>query len=163
MRRSLCTPLLFPILIFIKAPLLKSSWSSPINRILIYDCVELTNKKCPYKSNILATSGMYPLNEIAIYLNNSRPYDDLLTTVRHRKLKWYGHVTRSSGLTKTILQGTVPGGRKIGRQKKRWEDNIKEWTGLQLSDTLRKAESREEWRELVAKTPVVPWQSMTMG
>ena len=25
---------------------------------------------------------------------------------------------------------------------------------MELSDTLRKAESREEWRELVAKTPV---------
>ena len=41
--------------------------------------------------------------------------------------------------------------------------NIKEWTGLELSDTLRKAESREEWMELVANTPVVPIQSMTMG
>ena len=38
-----------------------------------------------------------------------------------------------------------------GRQMKRWECNIKEWTGLELSDTLRKAESRGEWRELVAK------------
>ena len=79
------------------------------------------------------------------------PYDDLLTTVRHWKLKWYGHVTRSSGLAKTILQGTVPGGRKRGRQKKRWEDNIKEWTGLHLSNTLRKAESREEWRGFVCQ------------
>ena len=37
----------------------------------------------------------------------------------------------SSGLAKTILQGTVKGKRKRGRQKKRWEDNIKggqEWT-----------------------------------
>ena len=34
------------------------------------------------------------------------PYDDLLTTVRHRKLKWYRHLTSSSGLSKTILQGT---------------------------------------------------------
>ena len=67
-------------------------------------------------------------------------------------------MTRSSGLAKTILQGTVRGGRKRGRQKKRWED-IKEWTGLELSDTLRKAESREEWRELVAKTPVAPLRS----
>ena len=91
------------------------------------------------------------------------PYDDLLTTVRYRKLKWYRHVTRSSGLTKTILQVTVPGGRKRGRQKKRWEDKIKEWTGLQLSDTLRKAESLEVWRELVAKTPVALLRSMTMG
>ena len=52
----------------------------------------------------------------------------------------------------TILQGAVPGGRKRVRQKKRWEDSIKEWTGLELSDTLRKAESHEEWRELVAVT-----------
>ena len=39
------------------------------------------------------------------------PYEDLLTAVKRRKLKWYGHVTRSSGLAKTILQGTVQGGR----------------------------------------------------
>ena len=29
------------------------------------------------------------------------PYEDLLTSVKKRKLKWYGHVTRSSGLAKT--------------------------------------------------------------
>ena len=39
------------------------------------------------------------------------PYEDVLTSVKRRKLKWYGHVTRSSGLVKTILQGTVQGGR----------------------------------------------------
>ena len=38
------------------------------------------------------------------------PYDDLLTTVNKRKLKWYGHVSRSSGLAKSILQGTIRGG-----------------------------------------------------
>ena len=43
------------------------------------------------------------------------PYEDLLTSVKRRKLKWYGHVTRSSGLAKTILQGTVQGGRRRGR------------------------------------------------
>ena len=47
------------------------------------------------------------------------PYEDLLTSVKRRKLKWYGHVTRSSGLAKTILQGTVQGGRRRGRQGKR--------------------------------------------
>ena len=30
----------------------------------------------------------------------------------------------------TILQSTVLGGRKPGRQKLRWEVNVKEWTGL---------------------------------
>ena len=37
------------------------------------------------------------------------PHDDLLTIVKRRKLQWYGHVFRSSGLAKTILQGTVKG------------------------------------------------------
>jgi len=52
--------------------------------------------------------------------------EDLLTTVKRRKLKWYGHVTRSTGLSKTILQGTVPGGRKPGRQRMAWKDNIED-------------------------------------
>ena len=37
------------------------------------------------------------------------PHEDLLTIVKRRKLQWYGHVSRSSGLAKTILQGTVKG------------------------------------------------------
>ena len=70
-----------------------------------------------------------------------------------------GHVTRSSGLAKTILQGTVQGGRRRGRQRTRWEDNIKEWTGLEWNIILRKAENREEWRKLVVKSTVVPQRS----
>ena len=30
-------------------------------------------------------------------------YDELLTLVKKRKLRWFGHVSRSSGLAKTIL------------------------------------------------------------
>ena len=58
------------------------------------------------------------------------PHKDLLTVVKRCKLQWYGYVSRSSGLAKTILQGTVKGGRRQGRQRNRWEDNIREWTGL---------------------------------
>ena len=57
------------------------------------------------------------------------PHEDL-TIVKRRKLQWYGHVSRSSGLAKTILQGTAKLGRRQSRQKKRCEDNIREWTGL---------------------------------
>ena len=53
------------------------------------------------------------------------PHEDLLTIVKRRKLQWCGHVSRSSGLAKTILKGTVKGGRRQGGQRKRWEDNIK--------------------------------------
>ena len=83
------------------------------------------------------------------------PHEDLLTIVKIRKLQWYGHVSRSSGLAKTILQGTVKGGRRQGGQRKRWEDNIKEWTGLQFGKSRRAVENREKWRKLVAKLSVV--------
>ena len=84
------------------------------------------------------------------------PHEDLLTVVKRRKLQWYGHVSRSSGLAKTILQGTVKGGRRQGRQRKRWEDNIREWTGLEFAKSQRAVEIREKWRKLVAKSSVVP-------
>ena len=70
-------------------------------------------------------------------------HDDLLTMLKKRKLRWYGHTSRSSGMAKTFLQGTVKGARRRGRQKKRWEDNIKEWTGMGFGDSLRAAEDRE--------------------
>ena len=90
------------------------------------------------------------------------PYEDLLTSVKRRKLQRYRHVTRASGLAKTILQGTVQGVRRRGRQRKRWEDNVKEWTGLEWNIILRKAENREKWRKLVVKSAVVPQRSVRL-
>ena len=72
------------------------------------------------------------------------------------KLQWYGHVSRSSGLSKTILQGTVKRGRRQGRQRKRWEDNIRDWTGLEFAKSQRAMENRDKWKKLVAKSSVVP-------
>ena len=40
------------------------------------------------------------------------PHEDLVTIVKRHKLQWYGHVSRSSGLVKIILQGSVKGGRR---------------------------------------------------
>ena len=68
-------------------------------------------------------------------------YDELWTLVKKRNLRWFGHVSMSSGLAKTI-QGTVKGKRKRGRQKKRWEDNIKEWRGIDFVSSTRAAENR---------------------
>ena len=86
------------------------------------------------------------------------PHEDLLAIVERRKLQWYGHVSRSLGLAKTILQGTVKGGRK-GGQRKRREDNIRKWTGLEFGNSQKAVENREKWRKLVAKSSVVPQRS----
>ena len=83
------------------------------------------------------------------------PHEDLLTIVKRRKLLCYGHVFRSSSLAKTILQGTVKRGRGQGRQRKRWEDNIRKWTGLEIAKSQRAVENRGKWTKLVAKSSVV--------
>ena len=79
-------------------------------------------------------------------LQATEPHEDLLTIEKRRKLQWYGHVSRSSGLAKTILQGTVKWGRRQGKQRKRWEDNIREWiswTGLEFAMSQRAVENWE--------------------
>ena len=83
-----------------------------------------------------------------------RHYEDLLTTVKKRKLRWYGHVTRSEGLAKTILQGTVQGKRRRGRQKKKWADNILEWTGKSFAVTQAIAHNRTRWSQLVHRSSI---------
>ena len=91
-------------------------------------------------------------------------YGELLTLVKKRKLRWFGHVSRSLGLAKTILQGKVKGKRKRGRQKKRWADNIREWTGMDFASSARAAENRTRWKGIVANLSVVPRRhSKVMG
>ena len=80
--------------------------------------------------------------------------------MKRRKLQWYGHVSRSSGLAKTILQGTVKGERRQGRQRKRWEDSIRKWTGLKFAKSQRAVENREKKEEtgceVICGAPTTP-------
>ena len=76
-------------------------------------------------------------------------HQELLEIVKTRKLKWFGHTTRGGGLAKTCLQGTVRGGRGRGRPRKKWSDNISEWTCLSYAEATRAAERREGWRGIV--------------
>ena len=73
----------------------------------------------------------------------TRPHADLLTLVTRRKVQWYGHVSHLACLAKTVLQGTVKWGRRQGRQGKRWEDNIRAWSGLEFAKSQRAVENRE--------------------
>ena len=91
-----------------------------------------------------------------------RPHEDFLTTVKRCKLQRYGHVFCSSGQAETILQGTVKGGRRQDKQRKRWEDNIRECTGLEFAKSQRAVENRKKWRKLVAKSSVVPQRPLRL-
>ena len=76
-------------------------------------------------------------------------HEDLLTIVKRRKLQGYGHVSRPSGLAKTVSRHSERG--KKTRQRRRWEDNLREWTGLKFGKSRRAVDNREKWRKLAAK------------
>ena len=51
-----------------------------------------------------------------------------------------------------ILQGTVKGGRRQGRQRKGWEDIIREWTSLEFAKSQRAVENREKMEKTGCKS-----------
>ena len=56
----------------------------------------------------------------------------------------------------------MKGARTQGRLRKRWEDDIRELTGLEFGKSQRAVENREKRRKLVAKSCVVPQQPLQL-
>ena len=123
---------------------------SLVTSILLYACeswtltaelqrrIQATEMRCYRKIHHISYKEHVTDEEVRAKIQQAtRPHEDLLTIVKRRKLQWYSHVSRSSGLAETIWQGTVKGGRRQGRQRKRWEDNIREWTGLEFGKSQR--------------------------
>ena len=79
--------------------------------------IQATEMRCYRKIQCISYKDHVTNEEVRAKIQQAiGPQEDPLTTVRRRKLQWYGHVSRSSGLAKTILQGTVKEGRRQGRQ-----------------------------------------------
>ena len=80
------------------------------------------------------------------------PLEDLITTRRpyyhcektEVEMVCHGHITKSTGLAKMILQGTVQGGRRKGRKSDGKIILLSKWTGLGWGEAIRKAEDREK-------------------
>ena len=108
----------------------------------------------PGHINILYTENITNENVHKRIKHAIGPYEDLLTTVKRNKLKWYDHVSRSSGVSKKILQGTVNAGRR-GYERKPWEDNIKELTVRSIAKSLRASKDRKGWHEVIRKSVMV--------
>ena len=79
----------------------------------------------------------------------------LLSDIKQRKLAYFGHIKRHHSLRKELLEGRVQGKRGRGRPPRRWEDDVKAWTGMGLSDCTRAAADRDVWRD-VSRRPRPP-------
>jgi hypothetical protein len=79
---------------------------------------------------------------------------EFLTFIRKLMMRWAGHVARMGEKRNAyrILMGKPEGKRSLGRQRRRWVDNIKMdlreigWDGV---DWIDMAQDRDQWRALV--------------
>ena len=77
-----------------------------------------------------------------------RPHENHLTIVKGCKLQWYGHVSRLSGLAKTILQGTVKGEEDKadrGRGGKTTSGNGQAWSSVSPRGQWKTEKNGENW------------------
>ena len=76
------------------------------------------------------------------------PQEHLLVTIKRRKMRWFGHVNRSNGLAKLIMQGSVEGRRSRGRPRMSWLDNIRVWTGKTTEEIHCLSKNRKAWKHI---------------
>ena len=112
---------------------LRLAWPRPVTSICLYAwelwtlTAELQRRiramdiRCYCKILRISYKNHIPNEEVRAKIQRTiGPHEDL-TIVKRRKLKWYGHVSHSSGLAKTILQSTMKRGWKTKQTEKRGE------------------------------------------
>ena len=76
-----------------------------------------------------------------------------LSLVKKRKIRWFGLASRSSGLAKTIIQGTVKGKRRRDKQRRDRKRILK--SGQELPAQLGQLKTGQSRKRFVAKSSVV--------
>ena len=80
--------------------------------------------------------------EVLVMMKSER---NLLTTIKQRKLRYFGHIKRQNGFLKMTMEGKMEGKRPRGRPQTTWVDNVATWTGRSKQECTRAASDRRLW------------------
>ena len=74
--------------------------------------------------------------------------------VKEKRLRWFGQVSRrpEQNYVAEAFNGTFTSNRNRGRPPKRWQDQIREDTGLPVATAVKYASDRAKWRGICHKT-----------
>jgi len=87
-------------------------------------------------------------------LNEIGANREFVTTIRKRKLQYFGHMIWAQNLCTHIFEGRLDGTRSRGRPRRRWGDDISDWTSKNLVECATLARDRGRWKELVCRSLV---------
>ena len=74
----------------------------------------------------------------------------LVSSMKKRKYKYFGHLTRENSIQRMILKGKIEGKRGKGRPRVQWMDNIKDWMNLNYCDCVRLANTERSGNPLLS-------------
>jgi hypothetical protein len=79
---------------------------------------------------------------------------NIIRMIKSRRMRWAGHVTRTgeNWNAERILVGKLEGKGPLGRQRRKWVDNIKislREIGCDDMDWTDRVQDRDQWRALI--------------
>ena len=74
----------------------------------------------------------------------------LMTVVRQRIVRFYGHVRRHESLQRIITEGMVNSKRGRGRKRCGWLGKVSRYAGMNINRCAEIATNREEWKTIVS-------------
>ena len=72
-----------------------------------------------------------------------------LRFVKKQKLSYFGHVKRHDSLERVIMEGRAEGRRRRGRPRRKWDDDIGDWLGMDINSAGRLTSDRHAFRKSV--------------